>query len=432
MHDVLLLDGDGMAEVAHAVRGLLGDGAVVRTVDADGLAPAIPERWNLLMIPAAALPRARDARDADPTLPIVVVAPHGDVDLAARVVAAGATDLLVTGERLADRVATLFGKVRPWVRLSERARGHDAAERARWALLGDSPEIRALKERIRRVGAIPRPVLVLGERGTGKELVARAIHAAGSAGPRPLVCVNCAAFPDALLETELFGHERGAFTGADRRAAGRFEQADGGTLFLDEVACMSLPFQQKVLRAVEYGTFTRVGGADEVRTTARIVAATNADLPARIAAGQFLPDLYDRLAFDVLRVPALRERAGDVELLAGHFLAAFQREIPSTSGRRLSRAALDAMRAYAWPGNVRELKHVVERAAYREGPDEIGVDDLGLAGAAPAGGFEERVEAFKRALLRDALRASDGNGAAAARALGVSYDQLRYYLKRLG
>jgi transcriptional regulator with GAF, ATPase, and Fis domain len=248
------------------------------------------------------------------------------------------------------------------------------------------------------------------------------------------VSVNCAAFPDALLETEIFGHERGAFTGAERRVPGKFELASGGTLFLDEIGCMSLPFQQKILRAVEYGVFTRVGGTEELHSSARVVAATNADLVARIEEGTFLADLYDRLAFEVIRVPPLREREGDVEHLARHFLDAFLAEVPTLRGRTLTDEAIAALRAYPFPGNVRELKHIVERAAYREGPDAIRASDLGLPGegAPVAGGFEARVEAFQRTLVRDALAGARGNRAAAARSLGLTYDQYRYYLKKLG
>jgi DNA-binding NtrC family response regulator len=306
-------------------------------------------------------------------------------------------------------------------------------DRGRTRLVGECPEILVMLERIRRVAVIPRPVLVVGERGTGKELVARAIHAGAGRPDRPFVAVNCSAFPETLLESELFGHERGAFTGAERQVPGRFEQAAGGTLFLDEIARMPPSFQQKILRVVEYGTFTRIGGTHEIRTTARIVAASNADLQECIRQGTFLPDLYDRLAFEVVRVPPLRERRGDVALLARHFLRAFLAEVPALGEKTWDEAALAALERYPFPGNVRELKTIVERAAYRDTTREINVDDLALPETArsPAGSssgtFHERVEAFERQLIHEALAASGGNQADAARRLGLAYHRFRYY-----
>jgi DNA-binding NtrC family response regulator len=436
MRDVLLLEAPGMNELARAVRAAGGPSCVVhRVAGLDELRRALTGDvpWELVLVPPE--PSVlRLVREIDETVPLVAVAERGDVDLASAATAAGASDLLVAGERLHERVATLLAKVRPWVRLREGSRRVHAEARERARIAGESPQIRALLERVERVATVPRPVLIVGERGTGKELVAVAIHDAGGSPSRPLVSVNCAAFPDALLETEIFGHERGAFTGAERRVPGKFELASGGTLFLDEIGCMSLPFQQKILRAVEYGVFTRVGGTEELHSSARVVAATNADLVARIEEGTFLADLYDRLAFEVIRVPPLREREGDVEHLARHFLDAFLAEVPTLRGRTLTDEAIAALRAYPFPGNVRELKHIVERAAYREGPDAIRASDLGLPGegAPVAGGFEARVEAFQRTLVRDALAGARGNRAAAARSLGLTYDQYRYYLKKLG
>ncbi len=380
-------------------------------------------------------------RDLHPDLPVIAVAERGSVDSAAEAVRTGATDYLVRGERLDARVSTLLGKVRNLLELIDRNRAlHEQnrrlrqAQRRRWRIVGDSARMREVLRRVQRVAKIPRPVLIVGERGTGKELVARAIHAASDRPEGPFIVCNCAAFPDTLLEAELFGHEKGAFTGAEQRAAGKFEQADGGTLFLDEIGHMSLAFQQKVLRVVEYGSFTRVGGSEEVCTTARIVAATNADLSQRIAAGEFLQDLYDRLAFEVVQVPPLRQRRGDVDVLARHFLDEFMREIPALRGKVLSRRAIDDLRRYDFPGNVRELKNIIERAAYRDTTNEITPEDIGMLPqphAAVAGtGFEERVESFRRKLILDALSAAGGNRAAAARSLGVSYHKYRYYLRK--
>jgi transcriptional regulator with GAF, ATPase, and Fis domain len=283
------------------------------------------------------------------------------------------------------------------------------------------------------VARVPRPVLIVGERGVGKELVARAIHLAAGPAERPLVTLNCAAFSDALLESELFGHERGAFTGAETLRRGKFELADGGTLFLDEIGHMSLAFQEKILRVVEYGTFTRVGGMNDLRTSTRIIAATNRNLQEQIAAGEFLADLYDRLSFHTICVPPLRQRDGDIPVLAEWFLERFSQETPSVAGRRLSHAALAALERYPFPGNVRELKNIIERAACRETGPQIEPADLGLAAAVPPpanGDFHCQLDRFAERLLADALAEAGGNQAQAARRLGLPYHQFRYYLKK--
>ena len=277
---------------------------------------------------------------------------------------------------------------------------------------------------------MPRPVLIQGERGTGKELVARAIHRAS--GVRGVfLAVNCAAIAESLLESELFGHERGAFTGADRRTKGKFELADDGTLFFDEIGHMPLGFQQKILRTVEYGSFLRVGGSVEVSVDTRIVAATNANLKELIAAGGFLVDLYDRLSFEVIRVPPLRERRADIPVLAQHFLEQFMREVPAFRGKRLSAEALALLGEHAFPGNVRELKNIIERAVYRDTESVLTPDDLDIApesrNAVPQGAFKQEVEKLERDLIRRGLEEARGNQAEAARRLGLTYHQFRYY-----
>ncbi len=385
----------------------------------------------------------REIREREPEMPVIAVAERGDVELAARAVDAGASDFLVRGARLPERAATLMGKLRKLLQLMERNRRLREenlrlaeAAGAGFRMVGVSPQIAEVVERIGRVARVPRPVLITGERGTGKEVVARAIHAAGERPEQPIVTVNCAAFSDSLLESELFGHEKGAFTGAEERTSGKFEQAAGGTLFLDEIGNMSQAFQQKILRVVEYGVFTRVGGSEEVSTDARIIAATNVNLEERMQAGEFLRDLYDRLSFEVIHIPPLRERPEDVEVLARHFLDEFMREIPAFRGKDLAASALAALGKYDFPGNVRELKNIIERAAYRDVTNEITPVDIGMLPERepePAGdGFEEKVENYRRGLIAGALETAGGNGAAAARSLGLSYHQFRYYLKKFG
>ncbi|MBL8744629.1 MAG: sigma-54-dependent Fis family transcriptional regulator [Myxococcales bacterium] len=371
------------------------------------------------------------ARNAD--LPVVMVADRGDVDRANAAVRAGAQDFLVRGDKLAERVATQITKLNRQVELADENRRLRAASPAQ-KFVSRSTTLSALFAVVDRIASIPRPVLVLGERGTGKELVARALHDRSGA-PGPFVAVNCAAFSDPLLDAELFGFEKGSFTGADRRTPGKFELAHRGTLFLDEVANMSLSFQQKVLRTIEYGTFRRVGGSDEQRVSVRVVAATNVDLRAAAASGRFLSDLYDRLSFEVLRIPPLRERPEDIEPLALHFLAEFVREVPHFSEKTISAEALALLREYHFPGNARELKHIVERAAYRDRSQEIEPEDIGELSAAPEpageGSFKQRIEALERELVAEALAAEKDQRAAAKR-LGLAYHQLRYYRKKYG
>ncbi len=378
-----------------------------------------------------------------PVMPIVVVAEHGDVNIASQSIIAGANDFMVRSGKLADRVDTLLKKIRPHLTLINRNRLlreqnmllQEAVSR-RYRIIGDSPQILEVTEKIKKVAQIPRPVLITGERGTGKELVARAIHNSAGDPSRPLVIINCAAFSADLLESELFGHEKGSFTGANNLVQGKFELASGGTLFLDEIGNMSLAFQQKILRVVEYGTFTRVGGADEIRVNTRIIAATNVDLEKSMAQGNFLRDLYDRLSFEVILVPPLRQRREDIPTLAQHFLDQFLQEIPSLSARRFRKTTMEVLQGHSFAGNVRELKNLIERAAYNATGSDVAPEDVGVLSLEQAdisgNTFHEKVEAFKERLIIDAFTTASGNQASAARSIGLSYHQYRYFLKKYG
>jgi psp operon transcriptional activator len=306
-----------------------------------------------------------------------------------------------------------------------------------------------------RVAPVQRPVLLIGERGTGKELAAERLHYLSGRWQKPFLALNCSSLAPSLIESELFGYERGAFTGALQRRAGRFEAADGGTLFLDEIGNVPLEAQEKILRAVEYHVFERVGSAERVEVDVRILAATHADLPEMAASGRFRPDLLDRLSFEVLAVPPLRERSGDIMLLARHFAARMVRELDREEIPDFSSEASAALEGYPWPGNVRELKNVVERAVYRsdsrlitkivfdpfasspglkpatspgprkalpQGPDD-GPDLL----AAP---LKAAVLDLQLRMLKSALERSRYNQRRAAACLGLSYDQFRGLYRR--
>ena len=314
--------------------------------------------------------------------------------------------------------------------------------------LGESEAFLDFCERLSRVAPIDRPVLIVGERGTGKELAASRLHFLSKRWQGPLVALNCAALSPSLIEAELFGYEKGAFTGALERRPGRFESSDKGTLFLDEIGSIPMEVQEKILRVVEYGSFERVGSSSPVEVNVRIVAATHADLPALAEDGRFKQDLLDRLSFEVLLLPPLRQRREDIMLLARHFAAKMAFEMGRTEVPLFASEAASSLQSYSWPGNVRELKNVVERAVYRS--DSAVVRQIvfnpfypsgrsaettpGSERMAPAPGrrkaFKEAVAELEIQLLRNALEGVRFNQQRAAEALGLTYHQLRGMLRK--
>ncbi|MEM8548051.1 MAG: sigma 54-interacting transcriptional regulator, partial [Pseudomonadota bacterium] len=232
-------------------------------------------------------------------------------------------------------------------------------------LIGEAPAFLATLEHVSRAAPVSRPVLVIGERGTGKELIASRLHYLSERWEQPLIKVNCAALTESILESELFGHEAGAFTGATRRHEGHFERADSGTLILDELGTVSMRMQEKILRVIEYGEFERVGGSDTLSVDVRVVASTNVDLQAKVANGSFRADLLDRLAFDVITIPPLRERIDDILPLAHSFAVNISAELKRHHFAGFSHVAASTLLRHDWPGNIRELKNAVERSVYR-------------------------------------------------------------------
>lgn len=315
----------------------------------------------------------KKSRDLDPCPTIVMISGHATLTDAVRAVKGGAYDFL---EKPLDRerlMLTLRNALERRV-LAREVEGLRALTEGRWEMVGKSAAMQTLFGQIAKVAPTRTRVLITGESGTGKELIARALHRESPLHDRPFVKVNCAAIPPELIESELFGHERGAFTGAAARKKGMFELADGGTIFLDEVGDMIQSAQAKVLRVLQSGEFTRVGGEQTLRVEVRVLAATNRDLQAAVAANQFREDLYFRLAVVPLRAPPLRDRADDIPLLCNAFMGQICQE-NGMKPKSLSPEAVEVLAAYQWPGNVRELRNVVERLVILSDED-IGTGDL--------------------------------------------------------
>ncbi len=310
--------------------------------------------------------------------------------------------------------------------------------------LGESEVFLDFQSKLSRAATVNRSVLLVGERGSGKEIAARRLHFLSQRWQKNLVTVNCAALPPSLIETELFGYEQGAFTGAQKTRKGRFEEAEGGTLFLDEIGLIPLEVQEKILRVVEYGTYERVGSSVTHEVDVRIIGATNADLPTLCEQGKFKEDLLDRLSFEVLFLPPLRERGDDIVLLASYFASKMALECNHKEMPSFSDSVVDSLLTYPWPGNVRELKNVIERAVYRS--DTALIDTLEFnpfenpfvvvkaesqRPQAQTGGpldlshfSEARIE-LDLSYLQQALEKAEGNQKEAAKLLGLTYDQLR-------
>jgi len=327
-------------------------------------------------------------------------------------------------------------------------------------LVGQSPAWLATLDQISGSAALDRSMLVIGERGTGKELVAARLHFLSPRWEKAYIPVNCAALSDELLDSELFGHEQGAFTGASKRRAGRFERADGGTLFLDEIATASARVQEKLLRVIEYGEFERLGGDQTLKVDVRVIGATNVDLPAAIKKGEFRADLLDRLAFDVITLPPLRIRKSDIFPLAEHFGRKMAAELGAESFPGFAPEVMEFLAEYEWPGNVRELKNVAERAVGRafneeeglsapirqinidpfEAPWRLTEEDGQESGEtkkpdAPVitgTDFTERTLAFELSLIKEALSQSENHQGRASDYLGLTYHQFRGLLRKHG
>jgi two-component system nitrogen regulation response regulator NtrX len=375
------------------------------------------------------------------TLPVVIVSGHGTIDTAVEATKKGAFDF-IEKPLSRDRIDVTVRNALDQSRLKDENRSLKQALESRYQLIGDSPALRHVMDAVRRAAPTNATVLIQGESGVGKELVARMIHRNSLRSRERFVQVNCAAIPDDLIESELFGHEKGSFTGATEKQIGKFEQADRGTIFLDEIGDMSLKTQAKVLRVLQEGEVERLGSARTIKVDVRVIAATNKALEEEIEQGHFREDLYFRLAVIPISVPPLRERAEDIPALVKHFADVFSRE-HNLRTKRVAPAALDVLRQHRWKGNIRELRNTLERLVIMTAADEIGVSELpeslrvdrpavtpdnsrsaADASAGAGGTLREFKEVAERKFLVDKLRENGWNISKTAEVIGTPRSNL--------
>jgi two-component system response regulator PilR (NtrC family) len=386
----------------------------------------------------------RFARQSSPETSVILITAVEDYEAAVQAVRVGAFDYIHKGPGLMEELKISVGRALETLTLQRQnfAFKRDAATRNSLNnIIGQSPVIEKLKGTIRTVAPTGSTVLIYGESGTGKELVARAIHACSPRAAEPFVSINCGAFPETLLESELFGYVKGAFTGASQNKRGLFEVANGGTIFLDEISETSVSMQVKLLRVLQERTLRPVGGTQETAIDVRVIAATNKDLSQMVANNTFREDLYYRVSVIPIKVPPLRERRDDVELLASHFLKKYA-GAAQRSVLRLAAESVTAMRAYDWPGNVRELENTIERAVALESGQELRVEldgnrprpvvsSASSPNLTPDGlDFEKYVAEIERTLIESALEQSGGVQTRAAELLKISYRSFRHLLKK--
>jgi two-component system nitrogen regulation response regulator NtrX len=380
----------------------------------------------------------QDLKRVWPMLPVVMISGHGSIELAVRAAKLGAYDFVEKPLSLDKVILTIENAMR-YSQLEEENRRLRQKVQPRIEITGKSSAVRHLKEQIQIIAPTSSWVLIHGENGTGKEVVARAIYRRSNRAQAPFVEVNCAAIPDELIESELFGHEKGAFTGATEKRQGKFDLADGGTLFLDEIGDMSLSTQAKILRILQEQTFQRVGGTKTIRVDVRVIAATNKDLEKEIREGHFREDLYHRINVIPVEVPLLRQRKEDIPLLIGEFVEEFSTR-HGLSVKRFDSEVISALQAYHWPGNVRELKNMVERLLILSRSSKVTLGDLSHPIRSPASpsdshasqNLKEARDAFERAFIQERLHEFGGNISKTAGAIGLERSHLHKKIKELG
>jgi|UniRef100_A0A7C5EKY5 two-component system nitrogen regulation response regulator NtrX len=441
---------DDEPQIRETLSGLLKDEGfeVMTSPDGEQALHTVREELPDLVLLDLALPGKdglevlRDLKELYPTLPVIIISAYGSVENAVKATRLGAYDFIEKPPH-ADKILLTVRNALEMARLFEENRRLRQQAAPVREIIGQSEAIRQLREKLRLVAPTSASVLITGENGTGKELVARALHHLSRRAHRPFVEVNCAAIPEDLIESELFGHEKGAFTGATSRRQGKFDLAHEGTLFLDEIGDMSLKTQAKILRILEEQRFERVGGSRPIQVDVRVVAATNKNLEEEIAKGTFREDLYHRINVIPLSVPPLRERREDIPLLVQHFLQEVAQENQSPP-KILTPRALEVLKAQPWPGNVRELRNYIWRLQLLTTKTIIDVEDLDLALAARPGSgegtpdffclsdFREARAHFEREFLRRKLLEHGGSVGATAEAIGLERSHLYRKLRAYG
>ncbi len=439
---------DDEPQILQTISGLLQDEdfEVLTAPEGEAALKLVREEIPDLVLLDIALPGRdgleilKDLKDQHPTLPIIMISAYGSVENAVKATRLGAYDFIEKPPH-ADKILLSVRNALEMVRLSEENRRLRQQAAPVREIIGKSEAIQQLREKLRLVAPTPASVLITGENGTGKELVARALHFLSRRSHRPFVEVNCAAIPEDLIESELFGHEKGSFTGATSRRQGKFDLAHEGTLFLDEIGDMSLKTQAKILRILEEQRFERVGGSRPIQVDARVVAATNKNLEEEIDKGTFREDLYHRINVIPLHVPPLRERQEDIPLLAQHFLKELAQDSQAPQ-KTLTSQALEVLAAQPWPGNVRELKNFIWRVFLLTPHPVIEADDLPLeqdtgshvgnvSALLTLPDFREARARFEREFLRRKLEEHGGSVSATAEAIGLErshlYRKLRTY-----
>jgi len=449
---ILLVDDE--PQILQALAGLLQDEdfEVLTAPEGETALKMVREEPPDLVMLDIALPGKdgleilKDLKDQHPTLPVIMISAYGSVENAVKATRLGAYDFIEKPPH-ADKILLSVRNALDMARLADENRRLRQQATPYREIIGQSPAIQQVREKVRLVAPTTASVLITGENGTGKELVARALHFQSRRSHRPFVEVNCAAIPEDLIESELFGHEKGAFTGATSRRQGKFDLAHEGTLFLDEIGDMSLKTQAKILRILEEQRFERVGGSRPIQVDVRVVAATNKDLGEEIAKGAFREDLYHRINVIPLQVPPLRERRQDIPLLTRYFLQELAQE-NEASPKTLTPQALEALSTQPWPGNVRELKNFIWRVSVLTTGPVIDAADLpleaGLSGDHPDSvqalltlpDFREARGRFEQEFLKRKLEEHGGNVSATAEAIGLErshlYRKLRSYGMEMG
>lgn len=378
-----------------------------------------------------------EIRKTTTALPVVILTGKGTVSTATESIKLGAEEFVEKDFYLEENMELALMRLDNLIRTTidnkrlRREREFYREElKGKYNIVGNSPQIQRLIQQIQEVAPIPRPVLIRGERGTGKELVAAAIHHDSPRKKNAFITINCAALAEGLLECELFGQEDNAFTNSSFRE-GRFVLADKGTLFLDEIGNMSYEFQQKILRVLEYQQFQRVGGSKTLNVDVRVLAATNSDLESEMQQGKFREDLYDRLAFETIWLPPLRERREDIELLCYHFMERLAAEVAGVNPKKLLPETLDCLNAYQWPGNVRQLKYTIEQITYKVEGDAISIHHLpqeilaAFSTDTDGQSFTNRLRKFEKQLLTEAYTESQGDLEAVARQLSIPLESVK-------